>query len=648
MVESACTREQTLASDIEDEIEPSMDSKQYRFDIDGLRAIAVLAVLINHLNPQYLPGGFVGVDVFFVISGYLITSQIIKDIDQKRFSFLEFYKRRINRIVPALVVVLLTTLFAGAVLLSPADLVGLSKASFYALIGASNIFLWQEYGNYFAGEAAESPLLHTWSLGVEEQFYVVWPVLLLLLRSMRRHIVLVLAVTTLGALAFSQYATGVAASAAYYLLPTRFFELMIGGLIAFIVLRATPRTKVISQLASVTGILFIAGSLVFINKTTAFPGISAFWPCLGAALVIWGGSNQHVPFWVLRNRVMRFLGLISYSLYLWHWPLIAYLNYLDVEVTVPVALSVFVCSILVAWISWRFVEVPFRKTGISLSAKQVLSRRFLVPLAALAVITGTTVVARGLPQRFDERVAGFEEALKARPEMLRKGCHVPTALYVTPIDNKCKLGVDKEPIDGILIGDSFANHFSGMIDVLAKAQNLTITDYTMDGCPPIMGYDTGKARSYADKCIARNNAIYARLKAKPYSRVLLAGNWPNDPQAGVKLMSSIDQISSTGAEITLILKNQEIENAQSCSVRKLMYGLEKDCSVPLKRENDYLTAVIARYPEIHVVDPNAAICRVGKCSPLLDNVLLYRDAAHLNDIGSRLIGKYLRDANVKL
>ena len=207
-----------------------MRRQKYRPDIDGLRAIAVLSVLIHHLSEPFLPGGFVGVDIFFVISGFLITSQVHTEAREGTFSIRQFYKRRINRILPALLTVVAVSLAVGVLLLSPADLFLLARSAVYASLGLSNVFFWREYGNYFAGNAREAPLLHTWSLGIEEQFYVIWPLLVLLLvRTRPRLTVILVAVITVALIALSEVAAGMFASASYYLLPTRFFELMIGG-----------------------------------------------------------------------------------------------------------------------------------------------------------------------------------------------------------------------------------------------------------------------------------------------------------------------------------------------------------------------------------------------------------------------------------
>ena len=629
-----------------------MNQNQYRPDIDGLRAIAVLSVLLHHLNASFLPGGFVGVDIFFVISGYLITSHIYKEISDGTFSLKQFYKRRINRIAPALVTVVVASLVVGAVVLSPEDLVRLTKSSVYAMLGLSNIFFWREYGDYFAGNAGEAPLLHTWSLGVEEQFYVVWPLLILILIKLNRrwYIVGAFAILTIGAIVVSQIAIGIFALASYYLIPSRFFELMIGGLLALVIVYKRPSSRFYSGLSFISGFLLIGGSLFFLNKSSAFPGINALWPCLGAALLIWAGSIRHPHYLsrLLTSHPMVFIGLISYSLYLWHWPLIAYLNYMNIAIVPIIGVSVAFFSILLAWLSWKFVEIPMRRTGATLFFSQVFFWRFAIPVVALLSIGVTTFYTKGFPKRFDPRVAELEKVLESKPDILRSGCHVPTAMYDTPPNVKCRLGMVKPELDGILIGDSFANHFTGMVDVMSKAEGISLMDYTMDGCPPILMYDTGAAPSYAERCRKRNEATYANISANRFSRVILAGSWPQGPKAGEQLMSSIDVVLKSGAALTIILNNESIEGANSCPIRRIMYGSAKSCEGLRKGPPAYFKEIITRYPTIHIIDPNQVICNSNKCSPMIGNVLLYRDSSHLNDVGSRLIGQSLLNIGVTL
>jgi len=622
----------------------------YRKDIDGLRAIAVLSVIFHHLSPSFLPGGYIGVDIFFVISGFLITSHIVKELGEGVFTLRSFYRRRINRIIPALFVVLLASMVIGVVLLSPADLSMLAKSAFSAMLGVSNIFIWQHYGNYFSGNTQEAPLLHTWSLGVEEQFYIIWPLLVaLLLKYGHGKAMAILTTLMLGAVLLSEFGVGYAASASYYLLPTRFFELMAGGLVANVVLKKLAHTLAASRWCYMAGMTLIAGSLIWLNKSSPFPGYNAIWPCLGAALLIFAGSHPGFNSRMLMNPVMVFVGLISYSLYLWHWPIISYLNYLHIEIGMGVGVAIFITSLLMAWLSWKYIEVPMRKSGSLMPFHRVFTRRFVLPTALLATVGWLVISSKGLPDRFDSRVAEMEIALEARPESFRAGCHVPTALYATPLNPvKCRLGEEKTQPDGVLIGDSYANHFTGMLDEMAKAEGLSLVDYTMDGCPPILGYGGRGKGGYAEKCRERNKAAYAEISEKGFGWVVLAGEWSGSVVEGNQLEASIKHLLDADIKVTLILNNQTIPNASTCPVRTLMYGSNSKCVVPRQEKLAYFLEIQSRYPKLSFIDPNKVICDEHVCDPTKGGVLLYRDSGHLNDIGSRLIGLDLLRMGVKL
>ncbi len=630
-----------------------MSQLSYRPDIDGLRAIAVLSVLIHHLNAAWLPGGFVGVDIFFVISGFLITSQVYTEIREGRFTIKRFYQRRINRIVPALVGVIVVTGMAGWWLLSPADSVRLAQSALWAMLGVSNVFFWREYGNYFAGNAAEAPLLHTWSLGVEEQFYLLWPWLLVLMfRWSRSHMLGVLLLLVLAALAVSELALGVAASASYYLLPARLFELMLGGFLARWVDIHPLSSRRYANACALLGLALVGGSLLLLDKTSAFPGLNALWPCLGAALMISAGNTSPLLARGLRFKPLVFVGLISYSLYLWHWPLMAYVHYLHIPMGWLGAVIVVGLSVLLAWLSWRFIEVPMRRSGAMLSFFSVLLRRFLLPVGMLVGVAGMVFATQGFPQRFDPRVAAFERVLATKPEVLRRGCHVPTALFDTAPQTHCKLGVEKSQFDGVLIGDSFANHFTGLIDEMAKAQGLMIMDYTMDGCPPILGFETTQTRSYVQRCLQRNQFVFKMLAEHPYRKVVMAGSWPRVPVAEELLAASIKAVLKTGAQLTVILANSAIDRAESCSLRRWIHaptgGDGVSCDAPRQAPPEYMLRIQARFPQVTFIDPNQVICVADTCRPVLSDVPLYRDSAHLNDVGSRLIGRVLMQQGVQL
>lgn len=626
-----------------------MRQDSYRSDIDGLRAVAVIAVFIHHLSTSVLPGGFIGVDIFFVISGYLITSQVFQDVRAGRFSLKQFYQRRINRIIPALATVLLACVILGAVLLSPVDLARLNANALFALLGMSNLFIWVKYGNYFAADAGEAPLLHTWSLGIEEQFYVIWPLALLLIyRLAPRYLLWILGIGVVLAVGLSEYATGVFATASYYLLPMRFFELMLGGWLGIWHLQRIPQVGQAQAVACrLIGYALIGASLLLIGEDTPFPGLNALWPCLGAALLIHAGFGGRGAL-LLGSRPMVFIGLISYSLYLWHWPLIAYLNYLEIPITPTLAAVVVISAVLLSWLTWRYVEKPFRRSGAHMRFTQVVTRRFAMPALCLMLLAGMTQAFHGFPQRFNPTVERLEAMTQDKPAEIRRGCHVANALYGTEPNADCRLGAPKAAIDGILVGDSFANHFSGMVDILARPDNIALMDYTVDYCLPVLGYSGGMPPVYADHCARRNEHVYDLIEHNNYHYVVLAGSWPRDERAEAMIEASIRRVVEHTGQVIVIFKNQPIEDAATCPIRRLMFDPDRRCDAVQLARPHYWSDIRSKFPQVHFIDPNQVICPGGRCSPLIDDKLLYLDNAHLNEVGSRFIGKTLLDRGFSL
>ena len=625
-----------------------MNRDKYRSDIDGLRAVAVIAVLVHHLSATLLPGGFIGVDIFFVISGFLITSQVFAEVREGRFSLRQFYQRRINRIVPALVTVLLASVAVGVVLLSPVDLMRLFASALYSLLGVSNLYIWLKYGNYFAADASEAPLLHTWSLGIEEQFYVIWPlVVLLVYRVAPRYLLHVLGAGMLVAVALSQYATGVFTTASYYLLPTRFFELMLGGWLGIYLQqpRSIGRAKALGCAAA--GYLLIGQSLVLLDGDQPFPGLNALWPCLGAALLIYAGAGSWRPA-LLSSRPMVFIGLISYSLYLWHWPLIAYLNYLEIPITLLVGCAVVAVAMGLAWLCWRYVEVPFRRSGVRLSFGRVFTQRFALPVAGLALLAGLSQQMEGFPQRFDPKVERLEAMTLDKPAEIRRGCHVANALYGTEPNSDCRIGADKQVLDGILVGDSFANHFTGMVDILARPDGISLMDYTIDYCLPVLGYTGGMPPVYAEHCASRNEKVYDLIEHNHYRYVVLAGSWPRDEAAEGMIEASIRLAVEHSEQVIVILNNQPIDKAATCPIRRMMFDPERACDTTESTRPHYWAQIRDKFPQVHFIDPNQVICPDHHCSPLIGGKLLYLDNAHLNEVGSRYIGQTLLERGYSL
>ncbi|MFT8277266.1 acyltransferase family protein [Kerstersia gyiorum] len=628
-----------------------MIKNQYRTDIDGLRAIAVVAVILHHFSAEWLPGGYVGVDVFFVISGFLITDQLYRAIRASEFKFSDFYKKRIGRIFPALYFVVFLSVIFGAIFVSPRDYLNLLNSSLYALVGVSNIFFWREYGNYFAAETAEAPLLHTWSLGVEEQFYVFWPVVLLLFvpRLKERWVIFGVFLLCLLGGWFSEYFSNRYASAAYYLIPSRFFEFLIGALLVFPMLRG--RLAMVGGLSanvfSTVGILLILGSLVYFDSKSVFPGMAAAIPCFGVALLI-AFCGRSWLFGILSSKAFVTIGLLSYSLYLWHWPFIAFANYFGVSINFGVALVLALGMFFLSYISWRYVEVPLRSYSRGVPFRTVFYRLFFIPLLAVVLLVLVGNLTAGFPQRFDEKVSIFEAQLSQEPNILRQGCHVPTALYKTQPNEMCVLGVNKKNFDGILIGDSFANHFSGTIDILARHDKKKILDYTMDGCPPIFDYYDNKKRDvYAISCVERNNIIKAHLSQANYSTVILSANWFGRSDAENELRGTIDWIQRRGMDVILIAPNPIMLGAASCEIKNITLGLGSECSVVQPDLPDFIRGIVYDYPNLRLIEPAKYLCSMGRCASVVDGVLLFRDNVHLNNAGAVLLGNKMIESGWK-
>jgi len=349
---------------------------KYRPDIDGLRALAVLPVVLFHADIAGFSGGFVGVDIFFVISGFLITSLLLNELQDNTFSLRRFYIRRARRLFPALVVVVAVTLLAGFFLLLPQALSETARAARRIAVFFSNHLFWSQSHDYWLQNTLSGqPLLHTWSLAVEEQFYLLIPGLLLLCfwlgkKQGQFFSLLLLSGLLLISLIVSQWLLGKDPSAAFYLLPSRAWELLSGALLIFIVQRrqSIQLHPLTVQLAGTLGLVLIGYSVFFYNKEMPFPGFAALLPCFGTTLIIYAGSQSQIS-WVnhlLQNRLLVFIGLISYSLYLWHWPVLVLYrspNWMAYDLPIIPVWLLLGFILLISYASWRWIEQPFRKAS---------------------------------------------------------------------------------------------------------------------------------------------------------------------------------------------------------------------------------------------------------------------------------------------
>lgn len=391
----------------------------HRGDIDGLRAISVLAVVAFHIKHTILPGGFLGVDVFFVISGYLITSIIWREALMRDFSIARFYERRIRRIGPAMLVMLAATMIASLFILLPLDLIELGKSVFSTILFVANIFFWRVTGNYFGGAAGEKPLLHMWSLGVEEQFYIFFPlVVILLARVSRRHACwLVLA---LGAVSFALNVIAIrfgGAFPAFYLLPMRAWELCAGAFLALLPEReGGMRTdNPLPVIAGWAGLAFVVYGITSKSDATAAI-ISTVSVVFGSMAILWSGSKASKYRNFSSNKILAYSGLgffgkISYSLYLWHWPIIVLAKYYLVsDFTILQGVLVLVIMVIAGALSWRYVERPFRSKAMTTRTALFWNGGATIAIAACAA---SLIAGHGFPSRLNAAAARINASVEA-------------------------------------------------------------------------------------------------------------------------------------------------------------------------------------------------------------------------------------------
>ena len=494
----------------------------YRREIDGLRAVAVIPVILFHAGFTIFSGGFVGVDIFFVISGYLITSIILAECRDGRFSIIRFYERRARRILPALTVVVLACIPFAWMWMLPDQLRDFSQSIVAVALFASNILFWRQSG-YFDPVAEEKPLLHTWSLAVEEQYYMLFPLFVFLMwRFGRRPLFSAIVLIAGVSLILSEIGFRTVPTANFYLAPTRAWELLAGSLCALAQFGGTQKKN---DLLAGLGLGLIVFSIFVYNDATPFPSLYALAPVGGAALIILYGSKGT---WVARLLSMRGfvgIGLISYSAYLWHQPLFAFARIHSLHHPTPTLMAALgALSLVLAYLSWRFIEQPFRRKEMRLlpGAPKMLTAAAAVTALFIAVgLSGH--IARGFPDRLPQDVLALAKA-QSDGNPLRGNCHYSEFLHQVNVPDlpakPCIVGKDKAHIKVALLGDSHASAIAWPILNTLADDGLTATQITVTDCQPFLGYTKGSL-----DCHAVNGKIQDYVLNSDIDVVILAARW---------------------------------------------------------------------------------------------------------------------------
>ena len=455
----------------------------YRRDVDGLRALAVMPVVLYHVGLVGFSGGFVGVDIFFVISGYVIAGSLLADLEEGKFSLWRFYEKRVRRIFPALVLVYVCTYAAGLILLIPEHFINFSSSVVASATFLANFFFWKNEG-YFDLSAHLRPLLHTWSLAIEEQFYLFAPIVMwLVYEKLGRRWVAAILPLLLSSLVLSTYATRVASTANFFLLPTRAWELLVGVLLALV--RPQPVTrKWVREIVPFVGLAAITWAVTTFSDETPFPGANALLPCLGAALIIWAGSSENETriTKLLSCGTLVFIGLISYSLYLVHWPLLVFTRYVLLsDPSGGQKLAVIAGSIILATISWRYIERPFRNPNWA-SRRQILLGGG-ISMATVATLGVIGVQAGGFPFRSPSLQVA---AVGSESEWKQHVCFLEAQddLRSWSVDACTRAGLRGPKV--FLWGDSFAAHYVPGFMSLGDDLAVRLIQYTYAGCPPLL------------------------------------------------------------------------------------------------------------------------------------------------------------------
>ncbi|RCU45162.1 acyltransferase [Corallincola holothuriorum] len=641
--------------------EHTKNTIDYRPEIDGLRAVAVLPVILFHAGFDIFSGGFIGVDVFFVISGYLITSILLKEHQQGTYSILKFYERRARRILPALFFVILVSIPLAWHLMLPDEIKLFGQSVFSVATFSSNLYFWLTT-NYFSNSAEELPMLHTWSLAVEEQFYIIFPVFLAVAwRLFKDKILIVIFIMIILSILSSEYLWRYHPTANFYLLPTRAWELLLGAALAFPNIKSHCRDSMMSSILALFGLLAILLSVFVYDKNTPFPSLYSVLPVVGTCLVICFSSKNSITTRVLSSRFFVSIGLISYSLYLWHQPIFAFLRISDLnEESFLLKVASIGLSLLLAYLSWRYVEAPFRD-------KKKVKRKAIFSWSLSGIFA---CIAIGLMFHFNPNVSvqgtlyskfsSNKGALEPNYGLPYPGCNA--------FDNKFSICRTKPDAQVFLWGDSFAAHLTQFFSEGEKG----LVQATMSSCFPNTNYTPFESsgvynRAWAESCNKFSNDAYKYvLETDSIEYVVISStfSWPfnqrltydGETVRQVSISEYIDAISkdvrrlrAAGKKVVIVSPMPSSTSKTLRCAKKVLVSSSEDtahgdlttshCNFthPQNRVDVFLEKVI-KGSEAGVFDFREVLCDGDDiCSMFVNGDIVYRDWGHLSPYGAKVV-----------
>jgi peptidoglycan/LPS O-acetylase OafA/YrhL len=621
----------------------------YRADIDGLRSLAVLPVLFFHAGFNLFSGGFVGVDIFFVISGYLITMILMKDIANGKYSLAGFYERRARRILPAYITMLVVVSAVAYLLFLPSEFQSLSESMFSSLAFFSNVYFWNNSG-YFSIQAEYSPLLHTWSLSVEEQFYIFFPILLAFLYKIYngKYLVKFVVFAFFTSLLLSILLMSYSKSGVFYLLPTRAWELLAGSLLALGVIPKI-KNKVSAEIISMLGFTLIIYSVFTYTKQISFPGANALIPVLGAVMIIAAGNNSHDTNIkkLLSSKIFVYVGLISYPLYLWHWPIFTFIkNIYGHSPTLLIIWCGISLSFVLSWISYTFIEKPFRDKKILAKQKPILITSGVTIVTAM-ICSLVVIQQNGFPQRFANEVLIAEQSVNDSSTE-RSKCHIPKRNTISYQD-KCVFGdVSVEPSYAFW-GDSHSVELSDVLGKELADKKVSGIHISYSSCPPSQGF------SWVSRplCSVHNKEVLHGLKSdKNIKTVFLIARYNSyikDIDMTDLMLTgfyeTIDKLQDSGKEVIVIYP---IPRSTGVTPLDIARNIDRNIS-----NDNYFLSLSEYYKQnqkiqkqldeivtatnASVIKPEEVLCSDNKkCKFYINGTITHFDDDHLSLEGAKL------------